>query len=116
MAQRKAVKESVLSCKTPRICAQFGKRSGHSSLFFINRTLYSDERKLALKILKRVRLKSNYFLGDALYGVSKKVLKEASRIDGEAIVPTKNSLHNKVRDSSRKRIKEKFEKEERNTG
>ena len=70
---------------------------------------YSDERKLLEKMIGKVKVKSRYILGDALYGMSVKVLKKLFEKAEKVIVPIKDTLHTKVRNPIRKKVKQMYE-------
>ena len=66
---------------------------------------YSDERKLLEGMIGKVKARSKYILGDALYGKSVKVLRKLFEKAEEVIVPIKDTLHTRVRDPIRKKVR-----------
>jgi len=67
--------------------------------------VYSDERKLLEGMIGKVKARSKYILGDALYGMSVKVLRNLFEEAEEVIVPIKDTLHTRVRDPIRKKVR-----------
>ena len=66
---------------------------------------YSDERKLLEGMIGKVEARSKYILGDALYGKSVKVLRNLFEKAEEVIVLIKDTLHTRVRDPIRKKVR-----------
>ena len=71
--------------------------------------VYSDERKLLEGMIGKVKARSKYMLGDALYGMSVKVLRKLFEKAERVIVPIKDTLHTRVRDPIRKKVKRMYE-------
>ena len=71
---------------------------------------YSDERKLAIKMMKKIRKKVFIILADSLYGMSIKFIKESLKLSDKVLIPIKDGIHNKVRNKIRKQVKEEFKK------
>ena len=57
---------------------------------------YSDEYKLLMPMLKTLKVRARYFLGDAYYG-KVKVLKDIKRLKMKPIVPIGDTRHMKVK-------------------
>ncbi len=70
---------------------------------------YSDENKLLLEILKDIRVKGRYFLGDSYYGKNVKVLEKIAELGFDVIVPIKGTLRQKVRNKYRLKAKSNYE-------
>jgi|GEM_PF-5622478 len=56
-------------------------------------------------MIGKVKARSKYILGDALYGMSVKVLRKLFEKAEEVIVPIKDTLHTRVRDPIRKKVR-----------
>ncbi len=59
---------------------------------------YSDEIKLLMPMMKELEYRGRYFLGDAYYG-SVELLRRVKELRMEAIVPVRDTIRKKVRDS-----------------
>jgi len=70
---------------------------------------YSDECKLLMPMLKTLKVRARYFLGDAYYG-KVEVLNEIKRLKINPIVPIRDTRHMKVRHLVRLWTKENYEK------
>ena len=70
---------------------------------------YSDECKLLMPMLRTLKFRARYFLGDAYYG-KVEVLKEIKRLKIKPIVPIRDTRHMKVRHLVRLWTKENYEK------
>ncbi len=70
---------------------------------------YTDEGKLLKPLLKALRFRAKYFLGDAYYG-SVEVLKRVKELSMEAIVPVRDTVHTRVRHPIRLWVKGNYER------
>ncbi len=60
-------------------------------------------------MIGKVKARSKYILGDALYGMSVKVLRKLLERAERVIVPIKDTLHTRVRDPIRKKVRRMYE-------
>ena len=60
-----------------------------------------------------IDVKADYFIADALYGMSKKFIRMAKEKAKTVIMPIKNGLHNKIRDKLRKEVAKAYRENER---
>jgi len=70
---------------------------------------YTDERKLLKEMMKGIKVKGRYILGDALYGMDVEVLRLMFEKAREVIVPVRDGLHKRVRNPLRKIVKWMYE-------
>jgi len=70
---------------------------------------YADENTLLRPMLKDLKFRARYFLGDAYYGKSVGVLKEIKELGMEAIVPVRDTTHTRVRNEYRLWAKRNYE-------
>jgi len=70
---------------------------------------YSDENKLLVPMLERLEVRARYFLGDAYYGKSVKVLKKIKKLRIIGIIPVRDTLRTNVRNKYRLWVKENYE-------
>ncbi len=70
---------------------------------------YSDENKLLMPILENLKVRAMYFLGDAYYGGSARVLKKIKELHMIAVFPVKDTLRKKVRNPFRLWAKRNYE-------
>jgi len=70
---------------------------------------YSDECKLLSPMLRSLKFRARYFLGDAYYGKAD-VLSRVKRLNMDAIVPVRNTTHTRVRNPYRLWAKENYER------
>lgn len=70
---------------------------------------YSDENRLLKEMLKKMFLRAKYFMGDAYYGKSVEVLKRIRELGMKAIVPVRDSMRMKVKNSYRRWAKRNYE-------
>ena len=61
---------------------------------------YSDECRLLSTMLRNIKFRARYFLGDAYYG-KVDILREVKRLNMYAIVPVRDTTHTRVRHSIR---------------
>ncbi len=71
---------------------------------------YADENTLLKDMLAKLDIKAKYFLGDAYYGKSVEILKLVKEKGMSAIIPVRDTIHMKVRNSYRLWAKENYEK------
>jgi len=70
---------------------------------------YSDECKLLSSMLRSIKFRAKYFLGDAYYG-NVEILREVKRLNMDAIVPVRDTTHTRVRNPYGLWAKENYEK------
>ncbi len=72
---------------------------------------YGDERKLLLQLLQELPVSGKeYFVADALYGMSNEVLKELIERGFIPVIPVKDGVHTKIRSPVRKLVSEIYSK------
>ena len=70
---------------------------------------YADENRLLMQMLEGMEVRARYFVGDAYYGKSVKVLKKVKELNMIAIVPVKDTVHTRVRDVYRQWARRSYE-------
>ncbi|WP_157723300.1 transposase [Pseudothermotoga thermarum] len=70
---------------------------------------YSDERKLLLGLMERTWVKAGCVIGDALYRMSVELLGRLLERAELVLVPVRDTLHTKVRNPLRGKVKEMYE-------
>ncbi len=68
---------------------------------------YADENRLLMQMLEGMEVRARYFVGDAYYGKSVKVLKKVKELNMIAIVPVKDTVH--TRDGYRQWARRSYE-------
>jgi len=71
---------------------------------------YGDERKLLIQILQETPVRGKYFLADALYSMSIKLLKMILEMGFVPVIRTSKSTHTNIRNPLRKKVAELYEK------
>jgi len=72
---------------------------------------YGDERKLLLQLFEELEIVGDgYFVADALYGMSNKVLEELFERGFIPVIPVRDGIHTKIKSEIRKFVSEIYNK------